>query len=115
MCHQGRVVEISVEELEVLSQAVPGRHPAAQAVVMIHHTPATGAAVVGPQELPFGIVVENVRTALAEKAVFIHAVLNVSQTRDAVSEIVAERQDASAVPGIQQMEVTVEVVAVAPC
>lgn len=114
VCHPCRVVEVGVEELKVLSQAVPRGDPAAQPVVVIHDAPAAGASVVGPQQLSFGVVVKNIGAPLAEEAVLIHAVLDISQARDAVSEVVAERQDAGTVPGIQQMEVTVQVVAVAP-
>lgn len=41
-------------------------------------------------------------------------VLHVAQARDAVSEIVAERREAGAVPGVEEVQVTVQVVAVAP-
>ena len=110
----GWVVQVGVEELKVLSQAVPRGHPAAQSVVVIHDAPAAGTSVVGPQELTFGVVVKDVRATLAEETVFIQAVLDVPQACDAVSEVVAEGQNAGAVPGIQQVEVTVQVVAVAP-
>lgn len=49
VCDPGWVVEVSVEELKVLSQAVPRGHPAAQPVVVIHDAPAAGASIVGPQ------------------------------------------------------------------
>lgn len=114
VCDPGRVVEVSVEELKMLPQAVPRGHPAAKPVVVIHNAPAARASVVGPQQLTFGVVVKNIGTTLAEEAVFIQAVLDISQARDAVSEVVAERQDAGTVPGVQQMEVTIQVVAVAP-
>lgn len=72
------MVQVSVEELEVLSQAVPRGHPTAKPVVVVHHAPASRSSVVGPQELAFGIVVENVRAALAEETVLVQAVLDVS-------------------------------------
>lgn len=114
VCDPGRVVKVRIEELQVLPQAVPCGHPAAQAVVVIHNAPATGATVVGPQELTFGVIVKDVGTTLAKESIFIQAVLDISQARNAVSQIIAEWQDAGAVPRIQQMEVTVQVVAVAP-
>jgi len=110
----GRVVEVGVEELEVLAHAVPRGHAAAQPVVVVHDAPAAGPSVVGPQQLTFGVVVEDVGAALAEVAVFVQPVLDVAQTRDAVPEVVAQRQDAGAVPRVEQVEVTVQVVAVAP-
>ena len=45
----GWVVEVSIEELKVLSQAVPRRNPAAQSIVVIHDAPAARASIVGPQ------------------------------------------------------------------
>lgn len=56
----GWVVEVSIEELKVLSQAVSRGHPAAQPVVVIHNAPAAGASIVGPQQLTFGIIVKNI-------------------------------------------------------
>lgn len=110
----GRIVEVSIEELKVLSQAVPRGHPASQTVIVIHHAPSSGASIVGPQQLTFGAIVENVGAALAEKTVLVHAILDVSQASDAIPEVVSEGQDAGAVAGVEQMEVTVQVVAVAP-
>lgn len=114
MCDTGWIVEIGVEELKVLSQAVPGGHPASQTVIVIHHAPSSGASIVSPQQLAFGVIVENVGATLAEEAILIHAILDVSQASDAISEVVSEGQDAGAVAGVEQMEVTIQVVAVAP-
>lgn len=108
------MVEVSVEELKVLPQAVSRGHPATEPVIVVHDAPASRPSVVGPQELTFGVIVENVRATLTQEAVFVQPILDISQARNAISEVITERQDPGTVPGIQQVEVTVEVVAVAP-
>lgn len=114
MCDPGRVVEVGVKELQVLAQAVPGGDPAAQPIVVVDHAPAAGAPVVGPQQLALGVVVKDVRAALAQEAVLVQAVLDVTQAGDAISQVVAQRKDAGAVAGVEQVEVAVQVIAVAP-
>lgn len=100
MCDPGWIVEVSIEELQVLSHAVPRGHSTSQSVIVIHHAPSSRASIVSPQQLTFGVIVENVEATLAEEAVLVHAILDVSHARDAISEVVSEGQDSGAVPGI---------------
>lgn len=112
--HPGWMVEVSIEELKVLPQAVPRGHPATEPIIVIYNAPASWTSVVRPQELTFGVIVKNVRPTLTQEAVFVQAILDISQARNAISEVVTQRQDPGTVPRIQQVEVTVKVVAVAP-
>lgn len=82
------MVEVGIEELKVLTQAVPCGHPAAESIVVVDHAPASGASVISPEELSFGVVVKDVGTTLAEEAVLVQAILDISQAGDAVSEVV---------------------------
>ena len=45
VCDAGGVVEVGVEELQMLAQAVPGGHTAAQAVIAVLDGPAGRLAV----------------------------------------------------------------------
>lgn len=51
MCYPGGVIQVSVEELQMLAQAVPGGHSAAQPVVSILDGPA-GSFAVDPLQQP---------------------------------------------------------------
>ncbi|CAB1353027.1 unnamed protein product, partial [Coregonus sp. 'balchen'] len=108
------VVEICVEELQVLSLVgLPG-DAAAQAVVAVADAPPPRCAAVRLLQQPVGVVDEDVGATLAQDTVLIHAVLHVAQAGDAVAQVVAQRQQAGAVPRVQQVQVAVQVVAVAP-
>lgn len=113
MCNPGWVAQVSVEVLHVLAQAALAGYSAAESVVAILNRPAAALAVDAHQE-PFGVVLEDLRAPLTEEAVFIHSVLDISQASNAVSQVVAQWKEPGAVPCIQQMQITVEIIRVAP-
>ena len=98
--NSGGVSEVRIEELQVLTQTGPAGHAPPQAIVTVDHRPAAAFTVDSGQK-PLGAVLEDLRAPLAQEAVLIQPVLNVTQPGDPVPKVVAERGQPRAATRVQ--------------
>lgn len=107
------VCQVSVKKLKVLSQTGFARDAPSQPIIPVDHGPAT-ALTVNASQKPLGAVFKDFRASLTQEAILVQPVLNITQTGDSVTQVVAERRQACAAAGVQQVEVPIEVIVVPP-